>query len=181
MRKDVNYVGKRFGRLLAIEKIRNGKSFKYKCKCDCGNETSPSYSNLHTGTTKSCGCLKKEVISKAKRLSNEQVVSNQIWRIYRRNAKTRGYDWLLEKEDFLKIITSPCYYCGIEAGNISKARWGKDRIAKFNGIDRLDNFTGYIKKNCVACCRVCNCAKGELPIDEFYRWSKRLFDNLNNK
>jgi len=176
--KQVNYVGQRFGRLVALEKIKSSKTHKYRCKCDCGNETIVSYSNLYNGGTRSCGCLKKEVISRAKRLSDEIVVSNQIWRIYRRNAKTRNYDWQLEKTDFIKIITAVCYYCGIQAGNSVKANWGKDRVVKFNGVDRLDNSIGYTKENCVACCRVCNCAKGELSVKEFAEWTQRLYKTM---
>lgn len=185
MRQQVNYVGRKFGRLTAIEKIKNGRSHQYRCKCDCGNETIVSYSNLFATFqgkgTRSCGCFKKEVISRAKRMSDEIVISNEIWRIYRRNAKTRNYIWLLEKEEFLEIITSSCYYCGIAAGNTIKAKWGKDRIAKFNGVDRLNNSIGYVKDNCVACCRICNCAKGELSPEEFRAWIERLYSNLKEK
>lgn len=181
--KQVNYVGQRFGRLIAIEKIKNGKiGYSYRCKCDCGNETIVSYSNLFAALsgkgTKSCGCLKREVITRAKRMSDEVVISNSIWRIYKRNAKIRSYAWCLSKEEFLNIITSSCYYCGIDAGNTIKARWGKDRTAKFNGVDRLDNSIGYNKENCVAACRICNCAKSELSLIEFKDWVKRTAKNL---
>lgn len=38
------------------EKTNNG-SFKYLCKCDCGNETIVGFYQLTRGNTKSCGCL----------------------------------------------------------------------------------------------------------------------------
>lgn len=47
---------KRFGKLLVIEYISNGK---YRCKCECGNEYIGVVSDLMKGKTKSCGCLKK--------------------------------------------------------------------------------------------------------------------------
>lgn len=45
--KKVDFTGKRFGRLVALERlmIRKGIS-AYKCQCDCGNETIVTYSNL---------------------------------------------------------------------------------------------------------------------------------------
>lgn len=65
-----DYKGKKFGRLTVIEfdkKTKNvskkGKtyySYYWKCKCDCGKETSVLLGNLIKGTTKSCGCLDKE-------------------------------------------------------------------------------------------------------------------------
>ncbi len=55
-----NYVGKRFGMLIAIERLPNYEGRKktyYKCLCDCGNEKIASGSSLVTGTTKTCGCI----------------------------------------------------------------------------------------------------------------------------
>lgn len=49
-------VGRRFGRLIAKERI--GK--KWLCVCDCGNEKSVLPSNLKRERTRSCGCLHRE-------------------------------------------------------------------------------------------------------------------------
>lgn len=59
----VNIIGKRYGRLVVIERIGKDKYRNqfYKCKCDCGNEIYVSYPSL-CGGTKSCGCLHKEVM-----------------------------------------------------------------------------------------------------------------------
>ena len=53
-----NYEGKRFGNLTVLEYAgkKNGMH-RWKCKCDCGNETVVGQSNLQSGWTKSCGCL----------------------------------------------------------------------------------------------------------------------------
>ena len=57
MRK--NLVGQRFGRLIAVESVGYcGRNIKWKCVCDCGNETTVSSSHLGTkNPTRSCGCL----------------------------------------------------------------------------------------------------------------------------
>lgn len=59
-RKD--YIGKRFGRLTvtAYAGKQNGMH-RWKCTCDCGNETIVGQTLLQTGKTKSCGCLQSEV------------------------------------------------------------------------------------------------------------------------
>ena len=51
--------GERFGKLTVInlDRIENHVSY-WLCKCDCGNYTVVSNSNLLRGNTKSCGCLK---------------------------------------------------------------------------------------------------------------------------
>ena len=58
-------IGKRFGRLVVLEKT--GKRTKaghviWKCRCDCGKETSVRSDSLSLGLTTSCGCLHKEKI-----------------------------------------------------------------------------------------------------------------------
>lgn len=50
-----NLIGKRFGKLTVLEYL--GKS-KWKCQCDCGQETAVETCHLNSGHTKSCGCLK---------------------------------------------------------------------------------------------------------------------------
>jgi|SRR5690625_601469 len=59
--KAKNLLGKRFGRLVATEKARtaNGRT-AWLCQCDCGEYSKVQTSLLISGTTKSCGCLKKD-------------------------------------------------------------------------------------------------------------------------
>ena len=53
----IDLKGQKFGRLMPIEYIGDSK---WKCICDCGNTTIARTSNLRDGSTKSCGCLKRE-------------------------------------------------------------------------------------------------------------------------
>lgn len=48
-------IGQRFGKLLVI--AREPRNDKWTCKCDCGNITHVTGSNLKHGNVKSCGCL----------------------------------------------------------------------------------------------------------------------------
>ena len=56
-----DYVGKRFNQLTVIEYAgkRDGMH-RWKCRCDCGNETIVGQTLLQSGKTKSCGCLTKK-------------------------------------------------------------------------------------------------------------------------
>ena len=56
--------GERFGRLIVIELAEKGTNIKtkWKCKCDCGNTVVVTSSHLVTGTTNSCGCLRKDTL-----------------------------------------------------------------------------------------------------------------------
>lgn len=56
--------GQRFGRLIVIERKNNDKkgNSRWLCKCDCGRTKIILGSSLKSGLTKSCGCLRKEII-----------------------------------------------------------------------------------------------------------------------
>lgn len=58
--KDIT--GQRFGKLTALYRLdeKQGTSFMWFCRCDCGNTVKASVSNLNSGNVISCGCVKKE-------------------------------------------------------------------------------------------------------------------------
>ena len=52
-----DYVGKRFGMLTVLEYAGKWDSMhRWRCLCDCGNETIVGQTLLQSGRTKSCGC-----------------------------------------------------------------------------------------------------------------------------
>src|SRR6266581_3944496 len=58
--------GRSFGRLTVLERDRapresSGGHAYWRCACDCGNETSVAGCALRDGSTKSCGCLRREM------------------------------------------------------------------------------------------------------------------------
>lgn len=54
-------IGRTFGRLEVVSFVgKKGKHKQWKCHCVCGNFKIVSESNLVTGNTRSCGCLRKE-------------------------------------------------------------------------------------------------------------------------
>ena len=69
-------IGEKFNRLTVLEE--NGRSSDgsiiWKCRCKCGNETNVVSHKLKNGSTKSCGCLFKDVISTPK----ENLVGKQF-------------------------------------------------------------------------------------------------------
>ena len=76
MGKRINVIGQKFNMLTVVEEIDtnciNGQlRRRFICKCDCGNTKEVSYSNLKSGSTKSCGCYRKK---KGKEWSQELIV-----------------------------------------------------------------------------------------------------------
>lgn len=70
-----DYVGKRFNSLVvtAYAGKYNGMH-RWKCICDCGNETTVGQTLLQTGKTKSCGCLARKKAQLSEALINKGFV-----------------------------------------------------------------------------------------------------------
>jgi hypothetical protein len=65
MPKKLNIIGKKFNRLTVLEKVDAGKyQYKYLCQCECGNKKIIQSTCIIQGTTKSCGCIKTEMLVK---------------------------------------------------------------------------------------------------------------------
>ena len=63
MSKLIDLTGQRFGRLTVVCRVENGPAgSRWLCKCDCGGETTAYGSDLRSGHSSSCGCLRKERI-----------------------------------------------------------------------------------------------------------------------
>lgn len=61
MRKPIDLSGKKFGRLVPLELMKEGyKRPTWKCRCDCGNMVYVRGDHLRSGHTQSCGCYQKE-------------------------------------------------------------------------------------------------------------------------
>lgn len=175
--------GDRFGRLTIIKYDGTHKKpcgttqSKYLCQCDCGNMVSVLAQNLKNGNTKSCGCLSKESKDNRK-LPNNKGVINQIILGYKRHAKRRNLSWELTAENVADIICQPCYYCGVRNSNKKYTKNCKEGF-EYNGIDRVDNTSGYILGNVVPCCKTCNSAKSNMSQIEFVLWAKRVAEHTS--
>lgn len=65
MKKDLSM--QRFGKLQVMEYMYSKDGHTYwLCKCDCGNEVIRRSDHLITGRSKSCGCLRKEMLRQRK-------------------------------------------------------------------------------------------------------------------
>lgn len=67
MGKKVEMIGRRFGRwLVTAETEKRGQkgAIVYHCVCDCGKEKDVNGMNLRNGSSTSCGCYNREIITK---------------------------------------------------------------------------------------------------------------------
>lgn len=73
-------LGKRFGKLVVINRTDDKKDryYLWRCKCDCGNTTFINQSLLKRGLMTSCGCGRGEVMRDRERLRNEILSKYEI-------------------------------------------------------------------------------------------------------
>ena len=157
---------------------------KYICICVCGNYGKVKASSLGK-VSKSCGCMQKETITKKIKENGFMSIKNKIYDNYKRAALKRDYSFELTKEEFNLIISQKCHYCKTEPNMVYK--YGRSKSGnelydiyneyKYNGVDRVNNSLGYVKNNCVACCKICNNSKSTLSISEWQEWIIRVHDN----
>ena len=144
--------GKRFGRLIVLERHVNAqktnREAKWMCKCDCGNNVTVAGYSLRSGRTKSCGCYQKERASESNTTHGQSksklyyVWNNMLQRCY--NPKHIDYELYGQRgiqvcEDWHTFENF--YSWALKAG------YSSDRHNTCT-IDRLDNNAGYAPNNC---------------------------------
>jgi len=80
---------------------------------------------------------------------------------YIKSANNRNITFELSIDEFIKLISKKCTYCGVsdycERYDVTGA----------GGIDRVDSSKGYNLNNCVPCCGICNTMKLDYTSNEF--------------
>jgi hypothetical protein len=186
-KKDIT--NQRFGRLVAIRDTGRSKyksgSRLWLCRCDCGNSINSELCHLTSGDTKSCGCLKGEILrtrTESERLNDGESAFNALYRDYRRSAARKGRQFELTKEQFRYLTSGECFYCGEVP---RREYWANaQRLSGpyvYNGIDRLNNDLGYVVDNCVPCCWRCNQLKGSMPFEIFRGLVKIIHERIGDK
>ena len=169
--KRLNLVGKKFGKWTVIKYIDNKN---WLCRCSCGLEKNVNGSNLRGGISSGCRHCNTGAIN---RLPVGEANFNDKLSNCKAGAKQRGLVWELTKEEAKELFQGNCFYCGIEPLQV----WHHTETNGLflnNGIDRKDSGKGYIKDNCVPCCKKCNYMKRTLSVDDFLNHIQRIVEHL---
>ena len=175
--RGIDLTGKIFGRLTVVNREKDIKNKKYSfwywnCTCSCGKKDIIVISrSLINGNTTSCGCYWREKISKG----YGESAFNKIFSTYKRIARNRNLEFKLSIQFFKDIIQKNCYYCNTSPSNNSSTDYHNGDFA-YNGIDRIDNFLGYVEENVVPCCKICNVAKNNMDLKSFILWIENIYD-----
>ncbi len=139
-------IGQKFGRLTVIEFSHKSKtSYFYLCHCDCGNDKTIVRCNLKSGSSKSCGCLNKEIITQ--RATTHGMHYHKIYKVYIRMIGRCYYSNHIQFKDWGGRGITVC------------DEWKNDRTKFFawafaNGwkkglqLDRINNDGNYEPGNC---------------------------------
>lgn len=167
--------GRVFGDITVLSysgtKTKNKKKL-YFCRCLCGVEKLISACWLLNSRIRSCGCRQFE----PKLLGNVAGV-RYLYRQYKNAARIHKRIFELTIQEFEKLITSDCVYCG-------KSPSTKNRVKLsflVNGVDRVDSNIGYVISNCVSCCKRCNWVKNDLSVSEFVAHADSISMNFREK
>lgn len=156
-----------------IETFKKHHHTYCRFKCVCGKTGEARQSKLISGITKSCGCRRAKIHQpKNTPLPPRDTAQNKaMWSVIY-DANKRGIDFDLKKSYFIKLITSPCHYCGIKDVSSTSS---KKEVFYHIGIDRVDSNKGYINGNVRSCCKYCNLAKNRMSENDFLAWLKRAY------
>lgn len=175
--------GDKFGRFTVINFSHKDSKYRkfYEVICECGNKKIINGSLMKSGNTKSCGCYGKQ-IRKSKRISDNHSEITAIILGYKRHAKDRNLEWNLSRDFVENLIKQQCFYCDSPPTNIKKTKNSIGNGLKYSGIDRINSNYNYDENNVVPCCKICNVAKRDMSIVDFYNWASNIGTKaLNNK
>ena len=152
--KTIDISNKKFGKLLAVKRCTNmsGKT-AWECKCDCGNITFVTTSNLTCNRIRSCGCLKiKQLLERSTTHNQRHTVLYSVWRGLRQRCNNpkhasyhnyggRGITVCEEWDKSFQAFYDWSYANGYSTEN------QKNEKLKLT-IDRIDNNGNYEPSNC---------------------------------
>jgi len=158
MPKFINLVGMEFGRLKVLYRVENSKNNKvqYFCECTCGNTKVIIGTSLSKNSTKSCGCLSREIKSLA--MTGE---GNPMWDNGASCCGAKNNNWKggisgerLDNKDHkvwrLKVFTNDDFIC--QKCSSVGGRLNAHHILSFSRFEHAR----YLVDNGVTLCEACH-------------------------
>jgi len=144
-----DFTGRNFGRLTVVSYVKSNKhgAAVWKCICSCGNTTEVIGCNLTSMTTKSCGCLGKEVHKRVATsvFTKHGLSSHQLYKTWE-NMKARCFN--VNRKDYKDYGGRGVGICErwLNFNNFYEdmfPTWRKELT-----LDRIDNNGNYGPNNC---------------------------------
>lgn len=163
-------VGKRFGRLLVLEKASSNKGqSRWKVVCDCGTLREVAGSSLRSHKTTSCGCYAKERKTLAnKRRSIHGLANTKEYKKaheHRRRELKKNLDteWVPLMQVCLETVQPSCVICG------NTKRLETDHVIP------LIKGEGLRPGNATRLCKHCNSTKNDISLENLpLGWKEKI-------
>ena len=115
------------------------------------------------------------------------ITARKIWKGYLKIDKKINNESNLTFDQFYNLSQQNCFYCNAKPKN-KENRFIYDKSTSefskengwfiYNGLDRLDNLKNHNINNIVPCCIICNFAKRNMSLQDFYKYINRLKNNI---
>lgn len=147
MGKLIDLTGRRFGRLVVIERSENSKDGKacWLCHCDCGKNVTVRGKDLRTEKQVSCGCMKKERVANINKLHGQR--NSRLYRIWcAMKCRTQNSNaWNYKYYGGKGVSICPEWHKSF----MLFQKWAMNNGYNDNlTIERIDNDKGYSPDNC---------------------------------
>lgn len=139
-----DYTGLKFGRLTVKKRIA-GAHTRYQCICECGKTVVVSGNNLVCGATRSCGCLRSEMVTESNTIHGG--CGTRLYIIWR-NMQDRCYN--PKNKEYHRYGGRGINICPEWQTSFAVFReWALENGYQENlTIDRINNDLGYFPSNC---------------------------------
>lgn len=115
MKDGIAIVGKKYGRLTILHRIDSkAKHLKVLVKCECGLEKITDWQSLKNGSTKSCGCLRNEILAANRKLIPTIGAKYNRWTIVKESDMVCGDTYVLAQCDcgIERLLSLSAIICG---------------------------------------------------------------------
>jgi len=185
--KKIDLIGQRFGEWLILgQQPSQKKETMWQCLCSCGEVRTVSSKNLRLKKSQSCGheryTVQTQIAPNRSAIPvhhRKKTAGYAVFYDYFNTARERKLEFALTEEEFYGLAAQPCAYCGRAPYRTRISKYGDTFI--YNGVDRVDNTKGYIRDNCVSCCKWCNFAKNNSHVDDFIASCRAVAQYQNQK
>jgi hypothetical protein len=101
--------------------------------------------------------------------------------VYAYQAARRNFQFSLSREEFAKITSGSCAYCG-QKPSMTRTGSSSSEQSKYvyNGVDRMDNTKGYTVENTASACKRCQFSKRDMSVEDFKAWINAVHAHLPN-
>lgn len=170
-----NLESKRFGRLICLKRGKDnithyGNFVTWDCICDCGKQINILAKQLTSGMTRSCGCLRKQIV-KERMFKGYKDISGKYWSSVKRAALNRGLKFEISMEMVWTLYEKQQHKCALSGIDIL---FDFDFNKRTASIDRINNDLGYTLDNIQLVHKEINIMKNKFEQKKFINYCKRI-------